>query len=882
MRFACTPGIGYNFSKHLETAFSMELLERKTSLAELSDWQRRASEGAGCIALLGAEAGIGKTALLQEFAKAQFGVRVLWGGCDALFSPRPLGPLYDIARQTQGDLLAAIYGNANREVIFAAALSELERTQTLVVFEDMHWADEATLDLLKYLGRRIQRAHAMLVVSYRDDEVGALHPLRFVIGDLPRAATHRMSLFPLSESAVAQLARQAGQHSAGLHRITGGNPFFVTEALAAVADTVPVSVRDAVLARAMRLSPEARKIAELACVVPGRTESWLLEQTVRVDEAAIEGCMSIGMVRSDDGALSFRHELARRAFEDSLSQSHRQLLHAKVFAALTARPHIAAARIAHHAAGARNAAAVLQFTPLAAMQAAAVGSHREAVSLYEVALLYSQEIAPDERARLYERLSYECYLIGAHERAIEARRAALEVWRASGARMREGDALQWLSRLSWFLERRADANHYGAEAVSTLESLPPSPELARAYSACAQLDMESHELESGTNWAQRAIAVAEPYAAKEILCDALGMLGTIRLIAGDASGWTDLERALRIALEGALQEQVASTYTDLAAMAVSWRQYDKASHWFSEGLAYCEKHDLDGLRRYMRMYRARKNFEQGDWPAASEDAEVVLRDPLATPITRIPALRTLGHIRIRRGDPQAEAALEEAWALGGAVQELQRVGTLAAIRAEAAWLAGDREAVLKAVGPAYELVCQRRDPRMKGELASWLWRVGALENQPADIADPYALEISGDWRAAAFAWKSLGCPYEYACLLAWHGIETEQREALGILERLGAAPAALALRKRMRAEGVRAVPRGLRVSTRSNRLGLTRREAEILTLVSQGMRNSAIAKRLFVSTRTVDRHVSAILSKLGVQSRGEAVAMASKGAGSPD
>jgi ATP/maltotriose-dependent transcriptional regulator MalT len=448
--------------------------------------------------------------------------------------------------------------------------------------------------------------------------------------------------------------------------------------------------------------------------------------------------------------------------------------------------------------------------------------------------------------------------------------------------MREGDALQWLSRMSWFIERRADANRYAAEAVATLEPLPHGPELARAYSNCAQLDMECHELESGIGWAQRAVALAEACGAKEILCDALGNLGTIRLIAGDASGWADFERALRIALDGNLQEQVASGYTDLSAMAVSWRQYENASRWFREGLAYCEKHDLDGLRRYMLMYRARMNFEQGDWPAASEDAEAVLRDPLSTPITRIPALRTLGHIRIRRGDPQGEAALEEAWALGGPVQELQRIGTLAAIRAEAAWLAGDREAVRKAVGPAYELVCQRRDPRMKGELASWLWRVGALEDQPAQIADPYAQEISGDWRAAALAWKDLGCPYEYACLLAWHGVETEQREALGILERLGAAPAAQALRKRMRAEGVRAVPRGLRVSTRSNRLGLTRREAEILSLVSQGMRNSAIAKRLFVSTRTVDRHVSAILSKLDVQSRGEAVAMASKGAGALD
>jgi DNA-binding CsgD family transcriptional regulator/tetratricopeptide (TPR) repeat protein len=859
----------------------MALLERNAYLTELSGWLKRAISSEGCIALLSGEAGIGKTALLQELANASLGARVLWGGCEALFTPRPLGPLYDIARQTQGELLAAINGNVSREVIFAAALKELE-SKTLVVFEDMHWADEATLDLLKYLGRRIQRTHAMLIVSYRNDEVGARHPLRFVIGDLPRTSTHRMLLHPLSESAVAQLARQADKASANLFRVTGGNPFFVTEALAAVDDAVPASVRDAVLARAMRLSPEARRIAELASLVPGRTESWLLEHALSVEEGAIEDCMRIGMVRSDDGALAFRHELARRAFEDSLSQAHRQLLHASVFAALSVRSDIPAARLAHHAAGARNASAVLRFAPLAAQQAASMGSHREAVSQYQVALPYARNLAQDEQARLYERMSYECQLTAQHEQAIEARSAALQIWRALGERLREGDALQWLSRINWIAGRREEANRCASDAVSTLESLPPSPELARAYSNCAQLEMESHELDSAIAWAQRAIALAEPRAENEILCDALCALGLTRLIAGDPAGWVDLERALRLALSDGIQEQVASTYNDLSAMAVSWRLYDQASSYLSEGLAYCEQRDMDSFRLYMLAYRARKNFEQGEWQAASDDVEIVLRHPLATLITRIPALRTLAHIRTRRGDPQAEVALGEAWALGGPKQELQRIGTIAAIRAEAAWLAGDHEGVRKAVGPAYEMVCQRRDPRMKGELASWLWRVGVLTEKPADIADPYAQEISGDWRAAAFNWKRLGCPYEYACLLGWHGTETEQREALAVLDRLGAAPAAQAVRQRMRAKGLRTIPRGLRTSTRSNRLGLTRREAEILRLVSEGMRNSAIAKRLFVSVRTVDRHVSAILSKLGVQSRGEAAAMAKNEPRPPD
>ena len=170
---------------------------------------------------------------------------------------------------------------AARDAIFSAALDELEREKPLVVFEDMHWADEATLDLLKYLGRRIHRTHAMLAVTYRDDEVGPRHPLRYVIGDLPRASTRRMVLAPLSESAVAQLAARAERPSMGCIGITGGNPLFVTEVLAAAVDTVPATVRDAALARAARLSPAAREIAELVCVVPGKTEPWLLEQAIR-------------------------------------------------------------------------------------------------------------------------------------------------------------------------------------------------------------------------------------------------------------------------------------------------------------------------------------------------------------------------------------------------------------------------------------------------------------------------------------------------------------------------------------------------------------------------------------------------------------------------
>jgi DNA-binding CsgD family transcriptional regulator/tetratricopeptide (TPR) repeat protein len=853
----------------------MRLLERAQCLVDLAEWLGAATKQGGCVALVHGEAGIGKTALLQEFSKEQRG-RVLWGACDALFTPRPLGPLHDIARQTQGALFTALTAGSGRDAIFSAALDELERSDTLVIFEDMHWADEATLDLLKYLGRRIARTRGMLVVTYRDDEVGPRHPLQSVIGDLPRGATHRMLLPPLSESAVAQLASAAGRAAKGLHDVTGGNPFFVTEVLAARGDSVPVTVREAVLAHAAKLSAAARDIAELVSVVPGRCEDWLVERTIGLAASGIEECLGIGMVRHDDGSLAFRHELARRALEDSLSHPRQQSLHSKVLAVLAERPGIPAARIAHHADGALNAEQVLRFAPLAAAQAASVGSHSEAVSHYQAALRHAHHLTPKETAHLQQCLSYECYLTGQHLRAIDARRAALEIWRASGARLPEGDTLRWLSRLNWFSGQRQAARQYALEAVTVLESLPPSPELAMAYSNVAHLDAEIHAAESAISWAQKALQIAEPRGEEEIVAHSLTTLGMVRLISGDSTGWADFERSLKTAIARGSQEEAARTYTNMCSMAISRREYGKAAHYQAEGLTYCEARDLDSWWLYMVAGRARMRFEQSDWLGASEDIDAVLRHPRSTSITRMPTLEVLAHVRVRRGDPDASSPLAEVRSLAGPNPELQRIGRLAAVSAEIAWLGGDRNGLIQGVQSAYELAQQHEDPRMRGELAAWLCRMDALTETPTDIAEPYATEIAGDWRGAARQWQSLGCPYEQATVLALHGAESEQREALSIFEQLGASPAAALLRKRMREQGVRNVPRGSRASTRNNPLGLTKREAEILDLLSEGLSNSTIAKRLFVSPKTVDHHVSAVLAKLSVPSRAEAVALARK------
>ena len=176
--------------------------------------------------------------------------------------------------------------------------------------------------------------------------------------------------------------------------------------------------------------------------------------------------------------------------------------------------------------------------------------------------------------------------------------------------------------------------------------------------------------------------------------------------------------------------------------------------------------------------------------------------------------------------------------------------------------------------PAYELAAPGNDPWKRGAVVVWLWRAGELTAAPRDVAPPYLQEMTGDWRGAADAWRALGCPYEQATVLAWHGAEAERLQALAIAERLGAGALSGLLRRQLRASGVRNVPRGSRKSTRSHPQGLTRREAQVLQLLADGLANARIAKRLFVSPKTVEHHVSAILAKLGVPSRAEAVALA--------
>jgi DNA-binding CsgD family transcriptional regulator len=252
---------------------------------------------------------------------------------------------------------------------------------------------------------------------------------------------------------------------------------------------------------------------------------------------------------------------------------------------------------------------------------------------------------------------------------------------------------------------------------------------------------------------------------------------------------------------------------------------------------------------------------------------VVLAAASAPAIARMVALTVLGRLRARRGDPDPDTPLAEAWELASRMGDLQRLWPIAAARAEAAWLRGDQGAIGPLVADAFELPGRLNHPWALGELALWLRRSGALVTAEG-MAEPYALWLAGRWTDSAAAWRALGCPYEAVDALADAPGEADQLQALAGFERLGARPAAARVARRLRQAGVTSLPRGPRPATRANPAGLTARQLEILTLVAAGLRNAEIAARLHLSARTVGHHVSAILDKLGVASREEAAGMA--------
>ena len=555
-----------------------ELLERTGQLAVLTEALASVGRGGrGAVVVVCGEAGVGKTAVLRSFrdrvAQAQ---AVLWGTCDPLFTPRPYGPLFAIAEGTEGELGAALARGANPHQVALALARELRSPPpTLLVLEDLHFADEATLDVFTLLVRRAEATPALVVGTYRDDALENAHPLRRVLGELATAGVRRLKLAPLSADAVRQLAAPHRVDGRELYDKTGGNPFFVVEVLAGASEEIPATVKDAVLARAMRLSPNARALLEAAAVVPQRAELWLLGALAGAAVGAVDECVSAGMLVVDGDGVVFRHELARLSLESSIGPVSKVRLHRQALAAISGRPGHALdfARLAHHAEAAGDSDAVFHFALPAAERASSMGAHREAAAQYGRVLRSGAGLPLDQRADVLERRSQECYLTDQSDEAIAALEEALECRRALGDKLGEGRTLRRLASILWCPGRTGESRQASREAVAVLERLPASRELAEAYARLASSIGGTEGWAAGAEWGERALQLAED------LGDTGTALEAKRFLAFGLpdGGLEAMEQVLGDAKRANLVEEVGVTYIGSRVMlwtcgAMTWPQ----------------------------------------------------------------------------------------------------------------------------------------------------------------------------------------------------------------------------------------------------------------------------------------------------------------------
>ncbi len=860
------------------------LLEREAPLSQLNALARRVVRGGhGEVVLLRGEAGVGKTALLARFAdQLDPRLRVLRGWCDPLGAPRPLGPLTDALSgldAAAGAALGAAVDSGDTARIYRQLLAALgDGGRWVWVIEDAHWGDGATLDLVRFLARRAGALRLLLVISFRDDELAPGHPLSVTLGHLAHCAdVTRIELRALSLSAVAMLTAGTGVNAAQLYEVSNGNPFFVTEVLAAGStdfnrNALPRSISEAVCGRLARLSAKGRDVAHAVAVGGPRADVALLDKMCPEARTALHECLGAGVLIADGDLVGFRHELARRATRAQIADFDRIELHRRALIALAELPDNpnTLSALAFHAGEAGDGAAAVRYGIAAAERAASLGANREAASLYALALRHAGTVGDTERVCWLERHAFTCYLSGQAEPAVASLREAITLRRTLADHLSEGDDLRWLSRLLQPLGRAAEAIDAAHASLRLLERLGPSPQLAWSLINMAHISALSLD-PACADYAARAHALGRELhdAAVDIRARGYTALTTV---FSCGTGWEELESVWREALSTpGLEEHAAVLGVLIYWYAVLRCELARAEGYLAEALAFCDDRDLGMFSSLLNAAATLAALYCGEWERAAADAEQILTRPELSPQHRVLPSVTLTLVRARRGRPVALPADD---ADDGARRgELVHLGVVWAARAEVAWLAGDDERAIAEARAGLAMSAQRADPWLEGSLRRWIHLAGGtIDANSGGVLTPFDLEIDGQWRLAADEWASRGCPYD-AALAELGGDVSAVTSALETLRRLGAKGAARRAQQRLAALRERA-PRTRQTDKAADPHSLTGRQRQVFDLLAGGLSNPEIAAELHISPKTVGHHVEAILAKLGVQNRTHAVAHA--------
>jgi DNA-binding CsgD family transcriptional regulator len=836
------------------------------------------------LVLLRGEAGVGKTTVIAAFVGGlDSPTRVLRGWCDPLAVPRPLGPLIDVLAGF-GDAAATGLAEAvdagDTATLYQRLLAELGAGGRWVwVIEDAHWADSATLDLVRFVARRIDSLPLLLLLSYRDDELGAQHPLTVALGDVATSAVNRIKVEPLSRQAVAVLATGSGINADQLHQLTGGNPFFVTEILASglaapSSDALPRSVSEAVAGRLARLSSPGRETAHAVAVCGPRADVSLVHAICPVAAAALSECVAAGVLIAEGGVVAFRHELARRATLAQIPDFDRIALHRHALASL-AEPPVDAdtlAALAFHADEGGDADAAVRYGIAAAERAASLGANREAAGLFRLALRHAGAVPGERKVIWHEQHAFSSYLCGQVEAAVTSWREAIALRHELGDRMGEGEGWRWLSLMLLALEGTSAAAEAGRAALRLLETLGPSPQLAWSLVNLAQISALSYD-PGMTEYVDRAITLGTQLGDDAVVLQARSYAGLATVFRTD-TGWDAVEAAWQEAMNNpAVPEHAAFIGMIICWTAATHHDLDRAERCIAQTGAWCLEHDLGNFQTGVTSAQALSALHRGDWTQAAACADEVLTHPDLSPQHRILPLLTIALIQARRRQQDVAALLDKS-AAGAGPDDVFLMSLVRAARAEAAWLAGDDDtARTEAEEGLAATPATRINPWLVGHLRRWVHLAGGpTETTSDDPVTPYELEISGDWQAAVDAWRARGCLYDTALAQLGGDVDAVQA-ALATFRQLGAKAAARRARQRLTA--LRGPTRGSRhAKVPADPHGLTGREREVLELLTAGRTNAEIAATLYISRKTVGHHVSAIITKLGVENRTHAAAQA--------
>ncbi len=866
------------------------LVERQTELDQLTRLAREAQQEESSIILVTGEAGIGKSALASAFRKAwEPHLKFYVGGCDALVTPRPLGPVRDMAAMFSRPTRQRLLDDTDQPHLFDTLLTELSgHAQPVVLLvEDVHWADNATLDLLKFLGRRISMWRGILLLTYRDDEVEADHPLIPVIGDFPASRVHRLALSSLSCDGVAALASKTALEIAELHTVTNGNPFFVSEMLATGNENLgqlPESVKDLIGARIARLSTDVREFLETLSIMPSAITPELIDVLFgpKGRNRAIE-LLGMKLLREDQhGNFRFRHELARRAIMARLREDRVRHLHQAMFDALASLGESAPIDLlVHHADAARLEKKVLRLAPEAASKAVAVGSHREAVSHLETALKYVRSAEPADAAQLWEDWARTaCVSTRMAEDVIAGRARAAELWGKLQRPDKVGENLRWQSRLHWYRGEAEQAEAVADEAIRILESAADGFERAMAYSIRSQLFMLKLEMNDAIKWGERALLLARKGNNIEAEIHALNNIGSAMLFQNRNERITHLQKSLSLAIDHSFFPDAARAYINIAEHAVAFHKFELAEQIIEDGVKYCSDNDLEAWVYQLNGQRAEMFLDQGRFDDAANIARSVLEYSQITPVMAMTSSLVIAKIAMRRGDSSAGEQLNACYASAVSAADINHTIKASLALIEYAWLKGEHEIARSQLLSLNEIAPSKVHIYNEGERRVWsqYYKIETSPLNDTPLPEAHRMELSGDFNAAASLHETDGMTY-YAALCLMRGADrcahdfiTRAMNFLVPLEASATTKKCYTLAEELKVAIVSPrAKRGPYKKTRNHPLGLTTREAEILSYIVQGDSNKEISLKLSRSPRTVGQHVSAILKKLNVANRVEVI-----------